>query len=94
MADAALALSPRWERQDWMGRAECRGHTNLFFAPLAERPQARERREAKARAICMSCPVLVQCRGFAHEHREHGFWGGESEEERALSLRRSTRAAS
>jgi WhiB family redox-sensing transcriptional regulator len=94
MAQAALALSPRRDRQDWMGRAECRGHTNLFFAPLAERPQARERREAKARAICMTCPVLGPCRDFALEHREHGFWGGESEEERAVTLRRSARAAS
>ena len=41
-------------------------------------------REAKARAVCATCPVLTPCRG-ARENREYGFWGGESEEERAAA---------
>ncbi|NBN97326.1 MAG: hypothetical protein EBV41_06840 [Actinobacteria bacterium] len=52
------------------------------FAPLAERPQTRERREARARQVCLQCPVLETCRAYAREHREYGFWGGENEEER------------
>jgi WhiB family redox-sensing transcriptional regulator len=55
----------------------------LFFAPFAERPEARARREAKARAICVNCPVVDPCRDYARDNRELGFWGGESEAERA-----------
>ena len=68
-----------------MDRAACRGHADLFFAPHAERPQARVRREGRARRLCAVCPVAAPCREFAREHREYGFWGGESEEERHLA---------
>lgn len=67
---------------DWMNVAECRGLTEVFFPPIAERPQARERREAMARTVCMQCSVLDICRSFARDNHEYGFWGGESEEER------------
>ncbi len=69
---------------DWMDQAACKGRTTLFFPPKAERPQARERREAKARRLCLGCPVLVDCRSFARDHHEYGFWAGESEEDRHL----------
>ena len=42
-------------------------------------------REAKARAVCNTCAVLTSCRQWARENREYGFWGGESEEERAAA---------
>ena len=67
---------------DWMNVAECRGLTEVFFPPIAERPQARERREAMARTVCMQCSVLDTCRSFARDNHEYGFWGGESEEQR------------
>jgi WhiB family redox-sensing transcriptional regulator len=67
---------------EWMDVAECRGLTEVFFPPIAERPQARERREAMARTVCTQCAVLETCRTFARENHEYGFWGGESEEER------------
>ena len=63
--------------------AACRGRTELFFAAPAERPEARLRREMAARAICLGCPVLEACRTWARTHHEYGFWGAESEEERA-----------
>jgi WhiB family transcriptional regulator, redox-sensing transcriptional regulator len=69
----------------WMGLAACKGHTPLFFPPKAERPQARERREAKARRICSGCPVISECREFARNNHEYGFWAGESEEDRHLA---------
>jgi WhiB family transcriptional regulator, redox-sensing transcriptional regulator len=78
-------LLPRWSQQEWMAEAVCSGHTQLFFPPPAERPQSRLKREAAARAVCESCPVIVECRTYARIHREHGFWGGESEEERTLA---------
>ena len=67
---------------DWMRRAACKGLTHLFFPTAAERPQARERREATARQVCASCAVRPLCRDFARDQHEYGFWGGESEDER------------
>lgn len=72
------------ETGDWQSQANCVGRTELFFPPRAERPQARLRREAKAQRLCSECPVVVECRSHAREHREYGYWAGESEEERHL----------
>lgn len=62
--------------------AACKGLTHLFFPPPAERPQARDRREATAKSVCGSCGVQATCRDFARTNHEYGFWGGESEDER------------
>jgi WhiB family transcriptional regulator, redox-sensing transcriptional regulator len=67
----------------WTSDAACVGQTSLFFAPAGERPETRVLRESRARSICHACPVLEPCRSWAREQREYGFWGGESEEERA-----------
>jgi WhiB family redox-sensing transcriptional regulator len=66
----------------WMNKGACRGMTHLFFPTTAERPQARERREAAARAVCAGCSVSDTCREFARTNHEYGLWGGESEDER------------
>lgn len=67
----------------WMENAACVGKSDLFFPPPGERPAARENRENRARAVCFSCEVLNPCQEFARTQRELGFWGGESEIERA-----------
>ncbi|MGI9624768.1 MAG: WhiB family transcriptional regulator [Acidimicrobiales bacterium] len=67
----------------WMENAACRGKSDLFFPPPGERPAARENRENRARQVCIACPVLSSCQDFARDQRELGFWGGESEIERA-----------
>ncbi len=69
----------------WTTKAACAGQTRLFFAPAGERPEARAVREAQARAVCQSCEALVECRDWARANREYGFWGGESEEDRAAA---------
>jgi hypothetical protein len=69
----------------WRERAACRGSAGLFFPPFNERPGAAQAREAAARALCRSCPVLEPCRALARQRREYGLWGAESEEERALA---------
>jgi WhiB family redox-sensing transcriptional regulator len=69
---------------DWKLDAACRGQLVLFFAPKAERPEARARREAKANRLCDECPVFDECRMTARTNREYGFWAGESEEDRHL----------
>ena len=78
-ARAFIAAAP------WMSAAACRGRRALFFPPPGEQPDVRERREYEARAVCSVCPVVGPCRTWAREHREYGFWGGESEEERAAA---------
>ncbi|MFZ4718239.1 MAG: WhiB family transcriptional regulator [Ilumatobacteraceae bacterium] len=80
-----LSPTPAPTDGDWMESANCKGNTPLFFPPKAERPQARARREARARRLCMSCSVLDQCREFARNNHEYGFWAGESEEDRHLA---------
>lgn len=69
----------------WTRFAACVGKTHLFYAPLAERPEARAVRELKASLLCRTCPVAGPCRAWAREYREYGFWGGESEESRAAA---------
>jgi len=83
-ADAASALIFSGPLT-WTSDAACDGQTRLFFAPAGERPEARAVREAQARQVCAACPVLTECRDWARENREYGFWGGESEEERAAA---------
>ena len=79
-ADTDVALAA-----DWPDDAACRGQTPLFFAKKAERPEARLRREERARKLCSSCPVQPQCLQFGRANREFGVWGGESEEQRHLA---------
>jgi WhiB family redox-sensing transcriptional regulator len=68
--------------EEWMQDAACKGLSHLFFPAPAERPQARERREAMARLVCRDCSVQQACQDFARSNHEYGFWGGESEDER------------
>ncbi|MEX1104569.1 MAG: WhiB family transcriptional regulator [Ilumatobacteraceae bacterium] len=69
----------------WREHAVCQGRTSVFFPPKAERPQARQRREAQARLLCTGCPVQAPCQEYARANHEYGFWGGESEEDRHLA---------
>ncbi len=85
MAEQGVDLPARWTQQSWMQDGVCHGRTALFFAPHAERPQARVRREARARLVCQTCPVIFECRRYARLHLEYGVWGGETEEERAAA---------
>ena len=68
----------------WRKDACCKGQLKLFFPPKAERPEARARREAKANRLCEQCSVFDQCRSWARQNREYGYWAGESEEDRHL----------
>jgi len=66
----------------WAHLANCKGYAKLFFGKPAERPQARARREVKAHSLCISCAVKPNCRSFARNNHEYGFWGDENEESR------------
>jgi WhiB family redox-sensing transcriptional regulator len=70
-----------WE---WQAEAACRGmKSSMFFSPAGERGSARKRREARAIAVCRSCPVQSDCRSFAENSRQaYGVWGGATERQR------------
>ncbi|MEC8815408.1 MAG: WhiB family transcriptional regulator, partial [Actinomycetota bacterium] len=85
MSDAATNLYVDPQTMGWVDGALCAGKSDLFFAPFAERPEARVRREARASELCAACPAMDTCREHARDHRELGFWGGESEAERATA---------
>jgi WhiB family redox-sensing transcriptional regulator len=77
--------TPAAASTDWMDKAACKGRTHLFFGIAGERPERRVRREIRARKVCSGCEVLLECRSAARLNGENGFWGGESEEERAAA---------
>jgi WhiB family transcriptional regulator, redox-sensing transcriptional regulator len=74
-----------FSRPDWFAEALCLGRFDWFFPSEREGSSSREYREHQARRLCARCPVLDECRAFAREHGEHGFWGGETEHERAAA---------
>ncbi|KQV11859.1 MULTISPECIES: WhiB family transcriptional regulator [unclassified Kitasatospora] len=85
------ALDHRW---DWQMRAACRHQdAALFFHPAGERGQAHEARDEAAKRVCVRCPVRTACLAYALQVREpYGVWGGLTEDERAVLLRRTRRA--
>jgi WhiB family redox-sensing transcriptional regulator len=59
-----------------------------FFHPDGERGPARLRRENRAKAVCLACPVLEMCRKHALAVQEpYGIWGGMSEADRLNLLK-------
>lgn len=77
--------------ESWQADAMCRGpQAGAFFPPLtSERRDERQAREARAKAICATCPVREPCLDYALLIREpHGIWGGLNEMERKQILLR------
>lgn len=75
---------------EWWQQAACRDrNAELFFHSDHERGPSRAMRTAKAKAVCGTCPVVVQCLAYALAQPEpYGIWGGLDEQERARLLRR------
>lgn len=72
------------ERPDWAATAACRGKLHLFFPPHGERPETRARREARAVAVCATCPHTTACFEWATANGEtEGVWGGRTSIPRA-----------
>lgn len=71
--------------ESWQAQAACRyPGVDDFFASGYELKAERVEREARAKAICRTCPVQSKCLLTALENREkHGVWGGLNEKERA-----------
>ena len=78
MSTATIQITPAP-----VGITPCLGRQDIFYGKVAERPQARVRREAKAKEMCATCPQMERCRDYARTNREtFGVWGGETEVER------------
>lgn len=78
--DVSIALDAQWS---WADHGKCVGDTDLFYNNEDEPRAVRRRKEEKAKRLCESCPVRVDCRRHAMSHRElYGVWGGLSESER------------
>jgi len=63
----------------WKAKAACKGlDVSLFFPKEYQSLKAKE-----ARAICATCPVIIECRRFALDtHSDVGIFGGLSPSER------------
>ena len=72
-------------RPAWFDDAACAGEgPELWFGPDGyESSFHRDKREARALAVCTACPVRYECRTHGRREREQGIWGGETEIERA-----------
>jgi WhiB family transcriptional regulator, redox-sensing transcriptional regulator len=81
---------PNADIWDWQLQGLCRGvDSSVFFHPDGERGRARLQRERRAKEMCRTCPVMAQCRAHALDVGEpYGIWGGLSETERELLLKR------
>jgi WhiB family redox-sensing transcriptional regulator len=90
MAELRRLPAPTEGDWDWQVNAACRGtDTAVFYHPDNERGLSRLRRELRAKAICASCAVVVNCLRWALVTREpYGVWGGTSPEEREAMLTR------
>jgi WhiB family redox-sensing transcriptional regulator len=72
-------------RDDWRGRAACRGMaTGAFFVPSSD-PGA-WKAELEPKAVCSSCPAQEDCLG-AGALENFGIWGGLTTTERRQARR-------
>jgi WhiB family redox-sensing transcriptional regulator len=76
-------------RPDWHRHAACKGLTHLFFAThdpdesLGDNIADSFELTKRARAVCATCPVRVECLTSAMDNSErHGVWGGTTVKER------------
>ncbi len=84
MAEISRLPGPVADLWEWQLDGACRdADPTLFFHPEGERGPARRKRDAAAKAVCASCPVMDLCREHALAVREpYGVWGGMSEDDR------------
>jgi len=80
--------APPQERRDWWESAACLEADPELFFPVAAHGPGRDE-IAQAKEVCAACRVRRQCLQFALATRQmHGVWGGTTEDERQLHVRR------
>lgn len=76
----------------WQDLGACKGmDSELFFGPeQGEAQNDRYVREQAAKAVCKDCRVREKCLEYSLMSRQrYGIWGGLTEAERKLLLRRA-----
>ena len=71
----------------WRESGACRDGAGVdFYPPMrTERKHERLARERRAKMVCASCPVRVECLDHAIAFDErYGIWGGLTQDERRL----------
>lgn len=97
MAELSRLPGTNADLWEWQLHGACRtADPDIFFHPEAERGPSRRNRDAAAKAVCASCPVVSECIAHALSVREpYGVWGGLNEDEREeLHARNRYREAS
>ncbi len=89
-----LLPQPVADTYEWQLLGACRrGEYALFFAAQVEATGQRKEREHRAKELCLSCPVLTQCRQHALAVGEkYGIWGGMTAAERLRVVRAAARS--
>lgn len=65
-----------WHSRDWHDEAACKKEDPEIFYPEGH-GKVRAERIAAAKAICLACPVLVECQNEAYMQKEQfGVRGG------------------
>ena len=94
---AEISRLPRPVLSEWEGQNQgaCRElPSEMFFHPDGERGPRRANREATAKAVCATCPVIEACRKHALAVQEpYGIWGGLSEDDRTRIIEQNERAS-
>jgi WhiB family redox-sensing transcriptional regulator len=88
--DLPVPARPLLHAEDWRDRAACRGMSwDLFYSPEGERGPEREAREARAKALCVVCPVRGECLEAAMGRTDwYGVQGGLNGDERQAEHKR------
>jgi WhiB family redox-sensing transcriptional regulator len=88
--EATKGLSPIASKWEWQNEGLCKNQdTNNFFLEENLRGPQKAQKVLNAKKICAPCPVKQQCLEHALNVPEYyGVWGGLSEEERAVILKR------
>jgi WhiB family redox-sensing transcriptional regulator len=94
MAEISRLPRPVASAWEWQYQGACRElPTEMFFHPDGERGPRRANREAAAKLVCASCPVMAACRQHALSVQEpYGIWGGLSEDDRLAIIMQVERA--
>jgi len=93
MAEISRLPRPVASEREWQYQGACRDlPTEMFFHPDGERGPRRANREAAAKAVCATCPVIEACRKHALAVQEpYGIWGGLSEDDRLHIIEQNER---
>jgi hypothetical protein len=67
---------------NWRDRAACVGEDPDLFFPIVERGALAAPEIAAAKAVCLRCPVIVECRAWARRSLPYGIAGGLTADER------------